>query len=261
MSFAPPLLVKVLADQQTHLALLAFNRAARVNDCQPKLRDHAIVFFENPALKDLETLFGIVGPAEVHTGFVVLQIRSAGNDAIDRNVEWRSEKESHRRFDGKRVDISDPRAIAAAHHVARERGVDVAIGEHDCAGFERRNDVALGAIGKVGSVQPRAARGGEQGTLLGAFCRILDERRRVPLREKDRIAFGLQPLIKECELSRLTAAVSAFDDKEFAGILMVSIRDHRRLSLGYSYYRSVKSAANLVPLTTCQIKLERYFVA
>src|ERR1051325_11803757 len=128
MSFAPPLLVKVLADQQTHLALLAFNRAARVNDCQPKLRDHAIVFFENPALKDLETLFGIVGPAEVHTGFVVLQIRSAGNDAIDRNVEWRSEKESHRRFDGKRVEVYEQRGIGGARHVAGDRGGGVVSG-------------------------------------------------------------------------------------------------------------------------------------
>src|SRR5215813_11136188 len=36
ISFAP-LLLKVLADQQAHLALLAFDRAARVNHCQPKL--------------------------------------------------------------------------------------------------------------------------------------------------------------------------------------------------------------------------------
>src|SRR6185369_14198607 len=71
ISFAPTLLVKVLADQQAHLALLALDRAARVDHRQPKLCHHAIVFFENLALEDLETVFGIVRPAEVHTRFVI----------------------------------------------------------------------------------------------------------------------------------------------------------------------------------------------
>ena len=64
--------------------------------------------------------------------------------------------------------------------------------------------------------------------------------------------------IYEASLRDLLQVVSEIpDDKEFAGESMLSVGNHRRLSLGYSCYRSVNRAANFVPLTTCQIKLER----
>jgi len=64
--------------------------------------------------------------------------------------------------------------------------------------------------------------------LLGALCRILDQRRRVPLREENRIAFGFQPLVEQRELGGLAAAVGAFDYKEFAGKLVLTVGNHRR---------------------------------
>src|SRR6185503_9030237 len=82
-------------------------------------------------------------------------------------------------------------------------------------------------------------------TLLGPFCRILDQRRRVPLGEEHWVPFSFQPLIKQGQLGRLTAAVGAFDDKEFARKIVLAIGNH---------------CENLVPLTTCQIKLERRVV-
>src|SRR6185295_11580464 len=83
-----------------------------------------------------------------------------------------------------------------------------------------------------------------------------DQRRRVPLGEKNRITFGFEPLIEKRELGRLAAAVGALDDEELAGKLMVSVGIHRRLSLFQLCYRSMKRVSNFVPLTTCQIKLE-----
>lgn len=166
----------MLTNQHAHFALLPFDGTACVYHRQSKFRNHAIVLFEDSSLEDLETFFRIVGPAEVQAGFVILEVWSAGNDAIDRDVEWGAEKESHCWFDGEVVDVADPAAIAAARDVAGERRVDVAIGEHDCACFERRNDVALGAIGEVSRVQQRERRGCEQVALLGPSCRILDER-------------------------------------------------------------------------------------
>src|SRR6185503_581143 len=112
MSFAPPLL-KVLADQQTHLALLALDRTRRVDHSQSEFRNHSIVFFQNLSLEDRETLLRLVGPAEVHSCFVVLQVWPTRNDAIHSHVEWRSEEESDCGSYGERVDFSDPRAIAA----------------------------------------------------------------------------------------------------------------------------------------------------
>src|ERR1700741_705813 len=152
MSFAPPLL-KVLADQQAHLALLSLNRTRRVDHSQPEFGNHSIVFFQDPSLKDGETFLGLVGPTEVHACFVILQVWSTRNDAIDGDVERCSEKEGDSRFNCKRIDLSDPGAIAATCDVACKSSVDISIGENDRAGFEWWNDVALGAVGKIRGVQ------------------------------------------------------------------------------------------------------------
>src|SRR6185369_3300930 len=68
MGPGPPVL-QMLANQHAHLALLSFDRSAGIYHCQPKLRHHAIVFFQNLPLKDLKAVFRIVGPADVHAGF------------------------------------------------------------------------------------------------------------------------------------------------------------------------------------------------
>src|SRR6202008_2278377 len=95
MSFAPPFL-KVLAEQQTHLALLPLNRTRRGDHSQSKFRNHSIVFFQNLSLEDRETLFRLVGPAEGHSCCVVLQVWPTRTDAIHSHVECRSEEESDR---------------------------------------------------------------------------------------------------------------------------------------------------------------------
>src|SRR6185436_213465 len=191
MSFTPPLL-KVLADQQTHLALLPLNRTRCVDHSQPEFRNHSIVFFQNLSLEDGETLLWLVGPTEVHSCFVVFQVWSGRNDAIHGHVKWRSEEESDGGFHCKGVDFSYPCAIAATCDVARERGVDITICEHDRAGFEWRNDVALSAIGEVCRMKQRERCGRKQVTLLCASCRGFDERGRVPFRKENRIALGFQ---------------------------------------------------------------------
>src|ERR1044072_418684 len=148
MSFAPPLL-EVLADQQAHLALLPFDRTRRVYHSQPEFRNHSIVLFQDLSLEDSETFLWFIGPTEVHSCFVVFQVWSTRNDTVHGHVEWRSEEKSDRGFYCERVDFSNPCAIAATCDVAREGSVDITIREHDRAGLEWRNDVALGAIGKV----------------------------------------------------------------------------------------------------------------
>ena len=107
----------------------------------------------------------------------VREIGPAKAESIDRDVEWGAKEESHCRLHCKRINVSHPTPIAATRNVARKRRVDITIGEHDRACFQRRNDVALGAVGKIGGVQQRKRRGREQVTFLGAFCRILNERR------------------------------------------------------------------------------------
>src|SRR5918996_2508144 len=108
-------------NQHAHLALLSFNRAARVDHRQPKFRNHAIVLFEDAALKDFETVFRIVGPTEVHARLVMLEIWSTRNNTIDRDVQRRSEKKRNRGFDGERINVTHPTTIATAHDIASKR--------------------------------------------------------------------------------------------------------------------------------------------
>ena len=218
----------MLANQHAHLALLSFNRSARVYHRQSKFRHHTIVLVQDLPLKHLEALFRIVGPADVHAGFVVFQVWSAGDDAIDRDVEWRAEEESDGRLYRERVNVSYPAAIATACDVTRERRVDVTIGEHDRAGFQRRNDVALGAVGEIGRVEQRERRRRKEVTFLRASCRILDEWRRVPLGEENGVTFCFEPLVEQGKLRGFTAAVGTFDDKKFARKSVFAVGDHRR---------------------------------
>src|SRR5688500_5112299 len=164
-------------NQHAHLALLSFNRATRVDHRQSKLRNHAIILFEDAALKDFETLFRIIGPTEVHAGLVMLETWSTRNDTIDRDVQRRSEEESDGGFDGERINVTHPTTIATANDVASIRRVDVTIGEHDRAGFQRRSEVARGAVRTTSRVQPRKSRGRAQGTSLGAARRYQAARR------------------------------------------------------------------------------------
>src|SRR6267142_7218242 len=98
MGLEPPFL-QMLTYYLPHFALLLFDRACGINDRQTKFINHTIIFFENPALKDCETFLRVVGPAHIQSRFVIFQIGSSRYDPIDCHIEWRAEKESHRRLD------------------------------------------------------------------------------------------------------------------------------------------------------------------
>ena len=155
--------------------LLLFDRLRGVDKSQSRLLDHAIVFLENLALEDCETLLRIVRPAHIRSCFIKLQTRSAGNDAVDRHFKGRPEEKSEVGFYGKGVNLAHPLAVAAARYISCKRCVDIAICEHDGAGFERWNDVALSAVGKVSCVEKRKCCWSEKMTLLCSFRSSLDQ--------------------------------------------------------------------------------------
>ena len=80
-------------------------------------------------------------------------MRSSRYDPIDGDVERRPKKESNVGLNCKLVNFPHPFALAASSDVASKRGVAVAIGKNDCPRFERRNNIPLSAIGKVGRMK------------------------------------------------------------------------------------------------------------
>ena len=108
-----------------------------------------------PALEQAEALDRVGAPAQVHAGLVVLELGAPRQDAVERDLERHAEVERQVGAHREAVERAHPVGIHAAHHVARERGVDVAVGEHDHARLERRHDLALDAVREVGGVEQR----------------------------------------------------------------------------------------------------------
>ena len=117
------------------------------------------------------------------------------------------------------IEIAQPARRAAARRIARERRVDVAVGEDQIAAVEQRQDLALAAVGKIRGVQQRKRGRREQPALLAAPRGGFHQRRGIPLREMDAIAADFQPAFQQVELRAFPGAVDAFDDDQRAGIL------------------------------------------
>src|SRR5437879_2461539 len=71
---------------RAHQALLFGDTAYRIDDLQAVLLDDAIVFGEHLALKQTEAFSRLRAPAEIHAGFVKLQLNAARHQAIERDV-------------------------------------------------------------------------------------------------------------------------------------------------------------------------------
>ena len=112
-----------------------------------------IVLLEDARLKELEAFRTLVGKAEIHAGFVVFQLGTVAEYALNRDVERSAEIESDVGDGSEAVKIAKPAMGAAAGSVASEGGVNVAIGEDKVVALEKRHDLALATVGKIGSVQ------------------------------------------------------------------------------------------------------------
>ena len=72
--------------------------------------------------------------------------------------------------DGEAEELARPLRVGAHHRVPRERRVHVAVGDHDEAGAQRRDDLVLEPVGEVGGVEQAERRHVE----LVAGLRLVD---------------------------------------------------------------------------------------
>ena len=63
----------LIHDDLAHALLLCLDRLRGVDDVEPDLLRHRIVFVQNPALENAEALFHIAGQAQIHPGFVIFE--------------------------------------------------------------------------------------------------------------------------------------------------------------------------------------------
>jgi hypothetical protein len=73
-------------------------------------------------------------------------------------------------------------------------------------------------VGEIGGVQQAEGRRRQEVLSLAASRRLPDERRGVPLGEKDLVSPGLEPLVQQLDLGALARAVDPLDDDELAAL-------------------------------------------
>ncbi len=141
---------------------------------------------------------------------------AGGRDPATRDLRRHREVEDEIRPQQRRVALEEPIELEAARGVARERGEQVAIGEHRLASPERRQDLGLDAVAEIDRVEQRVFERRQRADLLADADERLDQRRRRPPRRDDGLAAALQPGAQQLALRRLARAVGAFKGDEQA---------------------------------------------
>src|SRR6516225_9226745 len=149
-------------DDIAHLFLKLVNRERAVEDNEIVGVHHLVIFLEDARLKELETFGAVVGEAEVHAGFVVFELGAATKNAVDGDVEWRTEIESDIGDGSKAVEIAEPTMRTAASRVAGKGGVDVAVSKNEVVALQEGHDLALAAVGEVRRMQQGKGSGSEE---------------------------------------------------------------------------------------------------
>jgi hypothetical protein len=195
-------------DDIAHLFLELVDGERAIEDDKIIGVDHFVVLRKDARLKELEAFGALVREAEVHASFIVFEFGTAAEDALDGDVERRAEIKSDVRDGREAVEIAKP----AASGVAGESGIDVTICEDEIIALKEGHDLALAAIGEIGSVQERKGSGSKEALLLAATGGGFDEGRRVPLSEMETVAADFEPTFEEIKLCTFTGAVSALND-------------------------------------------------
>src|SRR5204862_2205404 len=102
-------------DELADDGLLRLHLLVCVNDEEIELRAHGQVLFKDAALKNAKTFIRLGRDVQIHPSFEVLQFRPIVQNAVQRNIEVRFEKERQVRQRGEIVNAAHPFRPAAAH--------------------------------------------------------------------------------------------------------------------------------------------------
>ncbi len=165
-------------------------------------------------MKDAEALLGVTRQPKVHARLEKLELRPTLEDAMQRHFEARLEK---KREVGKRCEVVEPAhplGRTPPHRVARERGEDVAIAQHEVARAQQRHELPFVSVREIRRVDEAERRRREQGHLLALARRGLHEVGRIPLAEEDLQPLQLEPALEQVNLCGLARAIQPLDRDE-----------------------------------------------
>src|SRR5277367_3610032 len=114
--------------------------------------NHRLVLIQDASLKNAKAFFDVAAEAQIHAGFIELDGVAPAQNASDSYVQRYPEIKHQVRTKRETVQVADPAPADAAHYIASERGIGIAICANDCARLYQRHDVARQPVCKIGGV-------------------------------------------------------------------------------------------------------------
>ena len=214
---AEPRQVDPLAHDLAHERLLFFHMLIGVHHHEFEFAGHRQVLLQNAALEDAKTFVGIGREPQIHARLEKFQLRAAFQNAVERHLQVRLEKEHDVRQRGEIVDAAHPVRRTTAHHVARERGENIAVAQHDVAGAQQRQQMAFVTVGEIRRVNEAERRRRQQLALFALAGGGFHQLGGIPLAEIDLDALGFEPALEQINLRGLARPVEALDGDEPPG--------------------------------------------
>ncbi len=208
-------------DELAHDILLLVDVPGRIHRNQAIFLHDLVVLRQDAGLKDAKAFGQVVAQVHVHAGFVILELSpGSSEEPRDGDLDWYVEVKGHIGLNGETVQLADPFGRDAANDVACKGGVHVAVGKDEHSGFQRRQNFMIEPAGKVGGVEQTERRGGEAFGFFAFLRGVLDQVGGIPFREKNFVAFRLEPLVQQQELGAFSRPVDALHDDEFSRVGM-----------------------------------------
>ena len=154
----------------------------------------------------------------------------ARHEALDRHVDRDTEVERQVGPHREAVKLAHPLPVDAACRVAGKGGVGVAVGQHDHARLQRRDDLIQQAIGEVRGVEQAERHRGERVLFLARLGGGLHQGGRVPFGDEHAMPLGAEPLRQQIQLRRFPGAVDPLDHEQLPRVFvrLGEIVQHRR---------------------------------
>lgn len=191
-------------------------RSVAVDGFEPVVLLHCLEFF-----LDLPLIFDEAGvhvgrAMHVHPGLPIIERGMLPEISFDQDLGAYRQMKNGVRHQSNAVHVPNPCGFDAADDGASHQGIDVAVGENDESGTERRNDSILELVRKVGGVKQAEGARAENVPLHRGFELTADEHRSLQADVRRRISAPLEPVFQKVDLCRAAGAICAFDDDELS---------------------------------------------
>jgi hypothetical protein len=184
----------------TEIVLNGAGRPVSVNRSETVVFLHGFEFFLDQPLIFDEALVHVRGPVHIHPGFPIVERCMLPQVSFDENFGTHRQIKDGVGNEGDAVDVAYPGALDAPDDGSRHERVDVAVGQDDEAGAQRRDDAVFELIGEIGRVEETEGARSEDVPAHGLLEFAADEHGSFQTDVRGRIAPPFKPVFEHLDL-------------------------------------------------------------